>query len=174
MKFFVYVDWTNEEIPRPYYVGKGQEKRVKSKRSRNKLHENLTRKYGLDRRVEFSTDSEQEAYNIERELIAKYKTYVHGNEGHWGANFSLGGDGSSGHVWAHTDETRQKLHLAHIGRKKSEETKRKMSEAARRRAADPVWREKMKLVASQRWQNPEHRKKRTGMKYNKKKQQSDE
>lgn len=167
MTYFVYVDRTIEEIPRPFYVGKGQENRVRDHRWRNKLHENLAKKYGFQRQIEFSTFDENEAYEVERDLIAKYKTYVHGGEGFWGANFSLGGDGSSGHAWAHTIESKQKLHLAHIGRKKSEETKKRMSEAARRRASDPEWIEKMKDVAKRRWQDPDYRKKRVGMKYNK-------
>ena len=82
--FFVYVDWTTEDVPRPFYVGKGNERRIKFPR-RNRLHENIANKHGLIRQVVFETDDEQLALALEQRLIEEYKTYVHGGEGYWGA-----------------------------------------------------------------------------------------
>lgn len=166
MTYYVYVDWTMEETPRPFYVGKGQQRRIENIRPRNKLHENLAKKHGLDRRIEFSSSIEEESYTKERELIAQYKTYVYGGEGYWGANFTWGGDGVRG-----KHPSLKPHHKEAIGRAnahpKSEETKAKMKLAAQRRASDPVWIQKMQEVAKKRWQDPAYVAKRVGMKYKK-------
>jgi hypothetical protein len=155
---YVYVDWTLEEVPRPFYVGKGNKRRVGRKTPRNKLHENITNKHGIDRRIEYVTEDEAEALAKECELIAKYKTFYHDPDG-WGANFTLGGDGVSGSTWNHSDEAKEKLRQAHQGKKKTAATKKKMKKAAKKRAKDPAWKEKMREVARRRWQDPEYREK---------------
>lgn len=165
MNYFVYVDWTTEQIPRPFYVGKGNANRLR-KTYRNKLHENICRKHGFDRRVEFTTQVEEESYSKEQELIAKYKTYVYGGEDHWGANFTLGGDGVRGRHPRLSAEHRNAIRYAN-SHPKSEETRAKMKLAAQRRAANPVWIEKMRIASKKRWQDPTYIAKRVGMKYNK-------
>lgn len=130
--FFVYVDWTTEDVPRPFYVGKGNERRIKFPR-RNRLHENIANKHGLIRQVVFETDDEQLALALEQRLIAEYKTYVHGGEGYWGANFTLGGEGVS-------------------GLKFSEATRARLSQKARRENLSSSTRLKMSL--SQRAKQP--------------------
>jgi len=93
--YYVYIDYTKEESPRPFYVGKGNGHRV-SVKTRNKLHSNIKNKYGMDRKIVFNTSSEKEAFDKEIELIAFYKTNVTHGEGHWGANFTDGGEGATG------------------------------------------------------------------------------
>lgn len=122
MKFRVYVDYTTEEIPRPFYVGKGTERRLRII-SRNKLHAAIAAKYGFDRRVVFETDDELAAHEKERELIAEHNTFVY--DGGWGANFTRGGEGTSGHPKPHV---RGETHPM-FGRKHTEESKRKNSES---------------------------------------------
>lgn len=117
MKFKVYVDYTTEEFPRPFYVGKGNSFRV-SNLKRNRLHTNIMNKYGIKRLIVLETDDETEALNKEIELIAEYNTCIY-DEGSWGANFTRGGEGTS-------------------GMKHSEESKRKNSETNKATAADKL------------------------------------
>lgn len=133
MLFHVYVDWTDEEFPRAFYVGKGRAQRVHL-RARNRHHVRILNKYGMTREVAFTTADESLAFAEERRLIAFYKTRSHGRDGHWGANHTDGGEGLSGHT--HSDETRQKMADAQrgdrnhmYGRTVSEATRHKMSEA---------------------------------------------
>lgn len=88
---FVYVDWTTEEIPRPFYVGMGNASRIKYL-VRNKLHENIRNKYGLRREIVLFTNFCEEAKSREIELIAFHRTYVY-DEGNFGSNFTRGGEG---------------------------------------------------------------------------------
>ena len=123
MKFKVYVDYTTEEVPRPFYVGKGTDKRVMLE-ARNKLHTAIKTKYGVDRRIVFESDSEQEALELECQLIAEHNTYVYG--GGWGANFTLGGEGTSGAKRDHHGEKHPMW-----GKRHTEEAKHKNSESNR-------------------------------------------
>ena len=111
---FVYVDWTTEELPRPFYVGKGNTRRLRVI-YRNRLHENIRKKYGFDRRIALEVEHEDVAFVHEQELIVSYKTYALGGDGYWGANFTLGGDGPSG--YRHTDDARRRIGESRIGRK---------------------------------------------------------
>lgn len=124
MKFKVYVDYTTEENPRPFYVGKGKEQRIRGI-ERNKLHTRIASKYGLDRRIVFETDDEVMAFDKERELIIEHDTYVYG--GGWGANFTLGGQGTSGAKFPNRHGENHPM----WGKRHSDESKRKNSESNR-------------------------------------------
>ncbi len=122
MLFYVYIDWTLEQIPRRFYVGKGDAGRVKFIR-RNKRHRAISKAYGQRREVVFSTDSEVEALQIEKKLIAEFKT--RGDvKGQWGANFTEGGDGVCGRL--HDEKTKRQISQKMAGIPKSEETRMKM------------------------------------------------
>ncbi len=157
-KFKIYVDYTLEETPRPFYVGKGVLERVKSL-TRNNLHSRISKKYGIERKVIFETDNEQEAFEIEKKLILEYKTFIHGDANSWGANLTQGGEGTSGMIMSdeakrknsesnkiscskekngmygkhHSEETRKKIGIRSRGRHKSVETRQKMSTSLRQR-----------------------------------------
>jgi hypothetical protein len=122
MKFKVYVDYTKEETPRPFYIGKGSEKRVKLEK-RNKLHTAIVAKYGLDRRVIFESDDEIAAFDLEKKLIVEFNTYVY--DGGWGANFTLGGEGGTGMKYPNRRGENHPM----WGKKHTEESKRKNSES---------------------------------------------
>ena len=55
MRFYVYVDWTNEFEPRPFYVGLGSLDRTRNFR-RNWSHTTIRKKFGMTRVVVFETD----------------------------------------------------------------------------------------------------------------------
>ena len=149
-KFFVYVDF-REDDGKPFYVGKGVEKRAKDLH-RNPLHTNIKNKHGMVRKIVFEAQSEQEAFQKEIELIQELKTHIDFDEG--GANLTLGGEGSSGYKF--TDELKKQR--SEIVKKLWEdpEYREKMSEMKK----DPVYREKMKERNKKAWENPEYRKKR--------------
>lgn len=93
-KFAVYVDYTGEIVPRPFYVGKGTEWRVNDRRSRNVLYRNIREKHGgMQRTIVFETDNEAEAYVKETAFVMFHRTYARGGESWWGANGDLGGKG---------------------------------------------------------------------------------
>lgn len=163
MRFKVYVDYTTEETPRPFYIGKGTLARLRNIH-RNKLHGTIAMKYGFNRRIMFETDDEQEAFTKERELIAEHNTFVYG--GGWGANLTLGGEGTSGHpnprlhgethpMWGkhHTEESKRKNSESNklactgekngmFGKHHSEETRRKIGEKSRARVDSEETRQK--------------------------------
>jgi hypothetical protein len=126
--YAIYVDYTIEPEPRPYYVGKGTEGRV-NKRYRSKLHQSFIKRFGLNRHVVFETDDELEVYAKERELITKYQTYAFGGEGWWGANQDLGGQG--GRSTPKTALHRERIRNALKGRAKSSEHCQAMSRGGR-------------------------------------------
>jgi len=139
MQYSVYLDVTVEETPRPFYIGKGKAGRVKDPK-RNAYHQRIAAKYGMLRSVVFETDDEQEALAVEVQLIAELRTFKGGGEGWWGANLTLGGEGISGHK--HTDESRRKNSESNkiatagvkngmFGKHHSEETRRKIGDNQR-------------------------------------------
>ena len=93
--FFVYVDWTTEVLPRPFYVGKGLIKRTQI-RERNQYWCNIAAKYGQRREVVLATRDETFAFEQEKRLIAELGTFEDGTLGRWGANLTEGGGGSNG------------------------------------------------------------------------------
>jgi hypothetical protein len=118
MTFYVYEDWTTEELPRCFYVGKGLKNRLRYK-VRNKKHAATSAKYGMLRIVVLETKDEQEAFDRERELIQYRQTYAHKFE--FGCNFTLGGEGTTGRIVS--EEERENLRRCLTGIKRSEATK---------------------------------------------------
>jgi hypothetical protein len=126
----------------PFYVGKGsngrvEEHRRKAKNSKDKnLKNKIIRKLwsrGLDFEEEILFDNltEQEAFELERKLIAKYGRINNGT----GilANMTDGGEGTSGVVFS--KESKRKMSKSHTGeknhfygKKHTQETIKRMSE----------------------------------------------
>lgn len=78
--------------------------------------------------------NEQEAFDLEKELIHKYDSI----NPEFGYNISTGGYGRTGCYFSHTEEAKQKIREAGLGRRHTEETKRKLSEA-RRGEGNPMY-----------------------------------
>lgn len=123
--FYVYVDWTTEEVPRAFYVGKGVKRRIKDTKRRSVVWNRIRNKYGLNRIVVLATEDESYAFEIEIGLIRQHKTFMpawYDGSG-WGANLTTGGDGVSGregplnHFYGkhHSNETKKIIGDAHRG-----------------------------------------------------------
>lgn len=108
----VYVDWTCEDPPRPFYVGKGNESRINKER-RNQKHTVISTRYGWRRELVFESNEHREVLAEEQRLITIYKTFTTSHitcDGrNIGCNFTKGGDGTYG--YKHREETRALLSL---------------------------------------------------------------
>lgn len=115
-KVYVHQKETTGEI---FYVGKGRRWRENHKHNRNKHWLNVVAKNGFTVCVVAANLSNEEACAFERLLIEKLgrDTLV---------NYTNGGEGSEG--YKHTEESKAKM----LGRKFTEEHKRKLSEAKKK------------------------------------------
>jgi hypothetical protein len=152
MTFFVYVDYTTEEMPRPFYVGKGDVRRLKLT-YRNRLHDNISKKHGVDRRVVLETENETEAFEHECSLIAEHRTYVYGEGYVFGANFTVGGEGCSGRQ--NSLETRVKMGLGRKGKKHTDEARKQMSRVRKGRKITEAHRLNIQRASTGRKHTPE-------------------
>lgn len=128
-KWFIYVDYTTENQPRPFYVGKGILNRVLN-RSRNTRHKNVSNKFGFNRVIVFSSFDEDFAYQIEEQLVDELHTFI-GDifaDKSIASNLSRGGRGGmTGNI--QTDKTKELHRLAALGKKHTNEAKIKIRNA---------------------------------------------
>jgi hypothetical protein len=106
-----------------FYVGKGHGKRYKYK-SRNEHHDRIANKYGMKSVIVKDNLSEEEAYKLERDIIAHYvfdlnygidiQGYRNYSENKFLTNHTFGGDGSYGMV--HSDEWRRQHSIDMTGK----------------------------------------------------------
>ena len=97
-KFYTYIHIRND-TSEVFYVGKGRGKRAYSKYCRNNLWHKIANKHGYTVMIIFLWDSEEKAFEHEKELIKTYR-----ENGNLLANFTDGGDGISG--YKHNEESR--------------------------------------------------------------------
>lgn len=134
--WYVYVDRRLDTCA-PFYVGKGDAARVRRK-ERNRYHQNIVARHGIERSIVFETGDEREALDKEIELIKELRT----RDYFGGANFTDGGDGVSGYRFAL--EAIEKNRIIHTGVTHGENTcekkRRSMLEspAVRRRPVQQV------------------------------------
>ena len=154
--FYVYVDWTKEQIPRPFYVGKGLIHRVNVPFRRNSKHKNVAIKYGLDRRVVFESNDEKSSFDEEIRLISELHLYV-GDPQHneIACNFTVGGDGASGTI--HSEQSRMNMSIAAKKRGISEEVRRKSIESRKKNGLSLATRQKLSDIGKGRHHSPETR-----------------
>lgn len=167
-----------------FYIGKGSKRRVfaheNEARSGCKCHKcNIIRKVwkegsDIQRYILLTTESEQEAFEYEREMIA-----LHGRDNL--CNHTAGGEGGGVFGRIVSEETRRKTSMAQkgipkgttiteegrrklsdihkgnayrLGKNHSEATRLKMSEVRKARAEDPQWRARVGEATRKNWQNP--------------------
>lgn len=140
-QFYIYIHRKPDGTP--FYVGKGHGKRAYNCRDRNPHHTAILKKYGDAVQIEIiHADSEEHAFQMEREHIAMYR-----EQGYRLANLTDGGEGHLGYkksekekqivsaslkqFYATEEGKRVNEHLNkhRTGRKNTEETKKKMSQA---------------------------------------------
>lgn len=153
-RFYVYVLARPDNSP--FYVGKGQGKRVfkhdTEARSGHRCHKcNVIRKIwkqGKDvrRYIVFTSDSEQEALDYERYLIELYGK-------HTLTNVTDGGIGVPGYVF--TPEVRAKMSKALKGRKPTPEANANVSKALKGHPVSEETKAKIRAKALARSQTPE-------------------
>lgn len=126
-KFYVYIHTCPNGKKYVGVTGRDPESRWKEGRGyKHQLFGKAILKYGWDNITHevFEVESEEEMYRKEIELISFY----HSNDPRYGYNHSSGGEKSA------------------LGCRCSEETRKKMSEAAKERWLDPEYKEKMSEV----------------------------
>ena len=132
--FYTYAHYnkTNNKI---FYIGKGKKNRYKTTHKRS-LHWNaIVNKYGFEPKILAYWNTEKEAFEHEKVLIACFKDMGYGL-----ANKTDGGQGTSSTKLSESakkrpkrtlsEETKKKIGLAHLGKKRSLQARQKMSEAA--------------------------------------------
>ncbi len=178
--FYVYLDWTIEDLPRIFYVGKGQGLRIDNLR-RNKFHQNIAAKYGHRREVLLSTKDEAFAYEMEVKLTALHHTYIHDSDYVFGANLTIGGEGRTAKGFRQSDEViagiRAKLqgrkrnpeeyaHLVGVSRPK--EVGEAISKGLKGHSKSPEWRAALSASVQAHNASPEFRKHMSDIKLGKK------
>jgi hypothetical protein len=131
MQFYVYEHWRmdREEC---FYVGKGKGRRAYNMKHRTAFHKAIQGKVlrigsAIEVRIVASGLSETEAFSLERERIAMWRS-----DGVDLANMTDGGEGRAGIIVSL--ETREKLRKAHLGKPKSAEHCRHVSESKKGKA----------------------------------------
>ena len=133
----VYVDCKPDGTP--FYVGKGNEARVKYLK-RNQHHQNICKKHPRWTRGIAFAGSETECNLKEIELIAKFGR---SNLGQGTLiNYTDGGEGMSNPTF----ETRKKLSKVHSGKITSEQTKKKLSIAHKGKKLSEEHKVKLSLI----------------------------
>lgn len=127
MIFYIYEDWTLEIPPRCFYVGKGQDRRLRIKK-RNKLHRHVSKHHGLNRVVVLITSDEALAHAHEKALIVEHRTFVRDAAYNGiGCNFTEGGEGTSG--FAFTAESKAKMSRKRRGKSLTKDHREAMRKA---------------------------------------------
>ena len=135
----------------PFYVGKGYGYRSNKFGNRSQHHKNVVAKCGGQKHIEicvFPTSTEQEAFEKETQWIKTLR-----NAGFALVNKTNGGDGIQG--FHHSEETKQKMSNAAKGRKHSAETIAKVK--ANNKASTTEVRAKMSAAKKGRTLTQEHR-----------------
>lgn len=114
--YYVYEHWRLDR-DECFYVGKGRGNRAYKMRDRNRFHTAIVQKlqregFAVEVKIVAFGLSEQEAFNLEKERIAFWRS-----SGADLANATNGGDGTSGLKMS--PEAREKMRLAKLGKKQS-------------------------------------------------------
>lgn len=128
---YCYVDTTLDDNT-PVYVGLGSGPRIRHKRARNQKHLNIALKHRIKRTVvaSYSKDAKQLACDNEKRLIAELGTFS--TRTNKGCNFTLGGDGTAGHIISEEEKERRRARQTGDGNvAKRPDVRRKISESQR-------------------------------------------
>jgi hypothetical protein len=119
-----------------FYVGKGRGNRARATRGRNEHWRRTVAKHGLTVEIVGRWAEESDAFDHERELIARYRV-----DGCPLCNKTDGGEGLSGYRFS--EESRAKIRASHVGMKPSPEVCAKISAANKGRKRSDEFRAKV-------------------------------
>jgi hypothetical protein len=132
--FYTYAHYnkTNNKI---FNIGKGKKNRYKTTHKRSLHWNGIVNKYGFEPKILAYWNTEQEAFEHEKVLIACFK-----DMGYVLANKTNGGQGTSSPKVSESakkrpkktlsEETKKRIGLAHLGKKRSIQARQNMSKAA--------------------------------------------
>lgn len=124
MDYYVYRH-LKKDSRMPFYVGKGRGYRHTNLNYRSIFHKRIVEKHGVIIQIVATGLSSKEALELESKLIKLYRTH-----GLAEANLTEGGEGRpSGYKVS--NETKEKIRLANLGKTKSLETRLKKAESMR-------------------------------------------
>ena len=123
---YAHINLTTNKV---FYIGKGRQYRHLATARRNQHWQNIVNKHGFRAEILAYWKTSEEALSHEKLLISSFN-----DMGYVLANKTSGGEDC--HL---SEETRKKIGLAQIGKKRSEESKRKMSEASLKRKPITGW-----------------------------------
>lgn len=141
--FYVY-EWIRNDTNQIFYVGKGKDNRYKDLCQRNKHFMNIVNKVGLNncsQRFIKQNLTEKDAFDLEKLTIKKYR-----EQNIPIVNVSDGGDGSSGwfvNATFEEQERHRQISKSFLGKKHTDETKKKMSLSAKGRHLSDKSKEKI-------------------------------
>ena len=140
-KFYVYVHRyaSGHKQGQVFYVGKGKDKRLKSKMDRSKWWKNVVKKYGFIYEIVIRFKSEACAFSFEKALIRNY-----GRENL--VNLTDGGEGMSG--WVPNNNTRETWSKIRTGKKLSKQHRESISKGGTGRIASEETRAKLSMAKS--------------------------
>lgn len=169
-RFYGYKHWTLEDTPRCFYVGKGLQRRPfsTSRTHRSRKWHAIVKRFGFRVEICVGPITNEEACAWEIESIVQENTYSM-NYSHNGidiaCNFTKGGEGAPGRVVSisarqrigdaqrskpKSQETKDKLRAALIGRGLPSTTRQRMSDAKR---GKPLTKENRRNL----WKNRSHK-----------------
>jgi hypothetical protein len=128
VKYYIYGHYIPGDRE-PFYIGKGHSKRAWNIGNRNFWWNNIVKKYGLEVKILYENLTENEAFNIEKQLITEYGRRDK-NSGCL-VNLTDGGEGVSGLIY--TEEMKKRIY--------NDNWKRGILRGAEKRKHDPKWRE---------------------------------
>lgn len=145
-RFYVYFHRRND-TGSVFYVGKGSGRRAYWKNQRNKHWHHVVDKHGYTVEIIKDNLTEDESFDLERNMIIQY-----GKENL--CNYTDGGDGASGAI--RTEEQKEHMRQKMQGREFSSETIERMRIAAIERCKNPEYQKKRVATMIGRKLSPEH------------------
>lgn len=143
--FYVYTH-TKADTGEVFYVGKGKGRRAYVDR-RNPFWKNVVKKHGHVVNILYSGLSENAAFALEKELIAKFGRSTL-------CNLTNGGEGTSGYKWS--EEGRRRISENLRGRIAGKETRAKLSQSLRGKRRTPEQIERHAAAIRGRKLSPAH------------------
>jgi hypothetical protein len=121
-KYYVYLHRL-EQTGEIFYVGKGHDRRAWEKTDRNIYWKLKTQKQSYEVLIHTENLTEEQAYVLEKKLIAKYKNIYNGGSL---VNLTEGGEGRTGFSW---QGQRQGSNNPMYGKTQSEKTRQKIADS---------------------------------------------